>query len=190
MLRLAAIIAACAVVLAGARFVRGPALPILAAAVSHDLGYTDKDSHAWVKLPIRNTGNAELVLSNWRKGCSCIEASHGGVALPPMIRIGPGEELVIDLTVGTRKDSYLPGKYTFSFQSNDPHRPNHTLSISFNPVGGLLAVPSELDFGSCAVGSSQETASVVVYRTRFEKGGGIQSSTLERLNSPIPVSCI
>jgi hypothetical protein len=176
--RIATIMVGAIAIVAIVQHARGPAVPVMQAPDSHDLGYTDNDVQAWVRFPVSNVGRADLVLTRWRNSCSCMEAMHGGKAVPESVRIAPGSTYDIELAVTMKKDAYLPGSYSLHFQTNDPLRPNHSFSVKFNPVGGLIAVPAELDFGSSAPGSKPVVQSVTLYKTQFapsdpaQRGGG------------------
>jgi hypothetical protein len=52
-----------------------------------------------------------------------------------------------------REESYGPGQQTVYFETNDPERPHHTFSLSYNLRGGLTVVPAQLDFGKLPPGA-------------------------------------
>ena len=187
MRRIATIIVGAIAIVAIVQHARGPAVPVMQAPESHDLGYTDNDVQAWVRFPVSDTGRADLALTRWRSSCSCMEAMHGAKPVPESVRIAPGSRYEIDLAVTMKKDAYLPGSYSLHFQTNDPLRPNHTFSVKFNPIGGFVAVPAELDFGRSAPGSKPVVQSVTLDKTQFAKsdpaqvdGGGGGGGRAER----------
>lgn len=89
--------------------------------LSRDMGTVAKGDRINVTFAVKNTGNADLVISDARPSCGCTVASFDRV-------IKPGQSGKIDASVDT-KDFSGPITKVVSVISNDPQSPQVNLTI-------------------------------------------------------------
>jgi hypothetical protein len=149
-----------------------------------------------VDVAITNTGRSPLRLTNWKStGCACLQflrpARPGAPKYGPPgdVEVGPGDTYTQQMEFSAKGDTYSSGRQAIEFESNDPRAPYHTVAFTYNPRGGLVVVPAEIDFGSVPP-SGERTKAVTVYNADGRTAYNIArvefdnpAYTLARINS-------
>jgi hypothetical protein len=131
--------------------------PALDAPAVVELGEHEDGSIATFQFTLRNAGNAELLLSDFRTDCaSCnaLETEVGGrFYLLRELRLASGESAQVRLRKSVRGAAGQPIHSVILFRTNVPDLPEAVVRVTVaNVLAGLTASPSQWPFGTIPQG--------------------------------------
>jgi hypothetical protein len=130
--------------------------PALVAPAVVELGEVEDGSVAAVQFTLRNAGNAELLLTDFRTDCPCnaLETQVGGrfVALREL-RLAGGAVAEIRLRQSVSGAAGQPIYSEIRFRTNVPELPEAVVRVTVaNVLAGVTASPSQWSFGTIPQG--------------------------------------
>ena len=141
-----------------------------------DFGKLYEPDSSTQQVTIRNTGDAELVLTSLASTCGCTVPRIGDAQLVQSkgtaidVRIAPGESVVMDITLNSfAKRDQVKQKVTIT--SNDPDTPKAIVDVTGFVEPIVRITPWPVNFGDVEKGATVTlTVSVTTREPTFELG--------------------
>ena len=134
-----------------------PAVPRAEFTEFVDLGACPQGGIAVGRFRVKNSGEGDLTVQNFRTSCSCagVEREVDGKYLRVQsLRLSAGEQVDLTIRVNVTVLAGQQQRIGISFETNDPERPRGGLDALVSKVlGGVIPLPSVVSCGELAVGS-------------------------------------
>lgn len=130
--------------------------PVFSADAERELGVCERGMHTTARFNVANPGATVLRLSEFRMSCSCesltVEGS-GEVGPDDEVLVPPGDTVVLEWRLKARAPIGAVERNMVFFRTNDPARPQASLSAIISKVtGGISAFPVVVEFGEVPQG--------------------------------------
>jgi hypothetical protein len=128
--------------------------PIINVPLDLDLGTQRTGNLITTSIPIRNLGRDELILNDFLASCGCVsfEVKNAETAAKVERVVLPAHaEVELVLRIATRGAPGSRLRELIRFRSNDPQRPVIALELNMRLIGGIVAVPTEIQCSQISV---------------------------------------
>lgn len=132
--------------------------PVVDAPAIVDLGRVDNHAFLDYDVPIRNIGQKDLILSNFRGGCAtCLQfgvKTPDGPADVETLTVPPGGSVTIAAHLSIYGSPDQPFRTFIACSTNDPNRPELELVFEAAIRGQIIPFPPTLNFGELEPGQN------------------------------------